>query len=353
MAAATVLKDRSKAGARYVAHVYNPRTWKEKGLPWLAGLAVVTGVIVACVLAWYWSYEPRLFDVRSVASQEGQSTKPIPGYITTATAVHVAETLLDKRGGYLSNDVMPPSVFLDNVPNWEFGVLVQLRDLSRSMRNYFSRSRTQSVEDRDLMQADPKFHFDSESWIFPTTESMYRDGVKHLRHYMQRLTDEKKKDGEFYARADNLQEHLTIVGQRLGSLAMRLSAAVGQRRLDMDLAGERGSEEAKTGEATRIKTPWLQVDDVFYEARGSTWALAHILKALQYDFAGVLADKNAETILAQLVSELESAQDPLWSPMVLNGGDFSMVANHSLNLSSYVSRANNAVIDLIRVLKEG
>ncbi|MGH8578998.1 MAG: DUF2333 family protein, partial [Gammaproteobacteria bacterium] len=247
----------------------------------------------------------------------------------------------------------PPSIFLDNVPNWEFGVLVQLRDLSRSMRNYFSRSRTQSVEDNDLMQADPKFHFDSESWIFPTTESMYRDGIKHLRHYMQRLTDEKKTDGQFYARADNLQEHLTIVGQRLGSLAMRLSAAVGQRRLDMDLFGERGSEEAKTGEATQIKTPWLQVDDVFYEARGSTWALAHILKALQYDFAGVLADKNAETILAQLISELESAQAPLWSPMVLNGGDFSMVANHSLNLSSYVSRANNAIIDLIRVLKEG
>ncbi|MGH8615934.1 MAG: DUF2333 family protein [Gammaproteobacteria bacterium] len=353
MVAATVLKDKSKAGARYVAHVYNPRTWKEKSVTWLAGLVVVTSAIIMCALAWYWSYEPPLFDVRSVASQEGQSTKPLPGYITTATAVHVAETLLDKRGGYLSNDVMPPSVFLDNVPNWEFGVLVQLRDLARSMRNYFSRSRTQSVEDKDLMQADPKFHFDSESWIFPTTESMYRDGVKHLRHYMQRLTDEKKTDGQFYARADNLQEYLTIVGQRLGSLAMRLSAAVGQRRLDMDLAGERGSEEAKTGEATQIKTPWLQVDDVFYEARGSTWALAEILKALQYDFADVLADKNAETILAQLVSELESAQAPLWSPMVLNGGDFSMVANHSLNLSSYVSRANSAVIDLIRVLKEG
>ncbi|MGH6636598.1 MAG: DUF2333 family protein, partial [Gammaproteobacteria bacterium] len=195
MVAASVLKDKSKAGARYVAHVYNPRTWKEKSRPWLAGLAVVTGAIIMGALAWYWSYEPALFDVRSIASQEGQSTKPVRGYITTATAVHVAETLLDKRGGYLSNDVTPPSVFLDNVPNWEFGVLVQLRDLSRSMRNYFARSRTQSVEDRDLMQADPKFHFDSESWIFPTTESMYRDGVKHLRHYMQRLTDENKTDG--------------------------------------------------------------------------------------------------------------------------------------------------------------
>lgn len=40
--------------------------------------------------------------------------------------------LLNKRGGYLSNDIMPPWVFLDNVPNWEFGVLAQVRDLTRA-----------------------------------------------------------------------------------------------------------------------------------------------------------------------------------------------------------------------------
>ena len=65
------------------------------------------------------------------------------------------DVLLNKRGGYLSNDILPPWVFLDNVPNWEFGVLTQVRDLSRAMRNDFSRSQTQSTEDPDLMEAEP------------------------------------------------------------------------------------------------------------------------------------------------------------------------------------------------------
>lgn len=95
------------------------------------------------------------------------------------------------------------------------------------------------------------------------------------------------------------------------------------------------------------------MEDVFYEARGSAWALAHILKALQHDFAETLAEKRADVLLAQIVSELEHAREPLWSPMVLNGNHFSMVANHSLNLASYISRANTALIDLIRILKEG
>ena len=55
------------------------------------------------------------------------------------------DVLLHKRGGYFSNDILPPWVFLDNVPNWEFGVLTQVRDLARAMRNDFSRSQTQSA----------------------------------------------------------------------------------------------------------------------------------------------------------------------------------------------------------------
>ena len=37
-----------------------------------------------------------------------------------------------------------------------------------------------------------------------------------------------------------------------------------------------------------IKTPWTEIDDVFYEARGASWALIHFLKAAEVDFADVL-----------------------------------------------------------------
>ena len=65
---------------------------------------------------------------------------------------------------------MPPSVFLDNMPNWELGVLIQVRDMARALRRDFSRSQSQSKEDRDLSVAEPQFNFDAKSWMLPASE---------------------------------------------------------------------------------------------------------------------------------------------------------------------------------------
>jgi hypothetical protein len=46
VAVTAALKDKSKAGARYVVHAYNPGTWKGKSLSWLAGLAFMTAAII-------------------------------------------------------------------------------------------------------------------------------------------------------------------------------------------------------------------------------------------------------------------------------------------------------------------
>ena len=55
----------------------------------------------------------------------------------------------------------------------------------------------------------------------------------------------------------------------------------------------------------------------------------------------------------QIIRELEASQEPLWSPMVLNGSAFGVLANHSLIMANYISRANAAVIDLRQLLSQG
>ena len=141
---------------------------------------------------------------------------------------------------------------------------------------------------------------------------------------------------------------------RLGSLSQRLSASVGQRRINTDLAGEAGaSQSTATPSEVIVKTPWLEIDDVFYEARGTTWALIHFLRAVEVDFAEVLEKKNARVSLQQIIRELEGAQERLWSPVVLNGTGFGLFANHSLVMASYISRANAAIIDLQNLLVQG
>ena len=102
-----------------------------------------------------------------------------------------------------------------------------------------------------------------------------------------------------------------------------------------------------------METPWLDIDDIFYEARGSCWALIHFMRAIEYDLEDVLKDKNALVSLRQIIRELEATQDTVWSPMILNGTGFGYWANHSLVMGSYISRANAAVIDLGNLLEQG
>ena len=97
----------------------------------------------------------------------------------------------------------------------------------------------------------------------------------------------------------------------------------------------------------------LQIDNVFYEARGQAWALSHILRAIEVDFADTLAKKNATVNVREIIRELEAAQQPVWSPMILNGSGFGILANHSLVIANYISRANAAIIDLRQLLEQG
>lgn len=330
-----------------------PRRVGKRAVATLAALvAVVLGI--SLIVGWYWSRTPDLFDVRQVAQARYGEGEPVTGYVTAATLERVMQTLLDKPGGYLSNDVAPPGVLLDNMPSWEYGVLVQSRDLARALRNDMSRSRSQSVEDIDLAQLEPRFNFSNDSWIFPSTEAQYREGLHFLDNYLTRLGSPTDQNTQFYARADNLRDWLGTVNKRLGSLSQRLSASVGQYRVNTDLAGDKQARQATaTGAEVYSETPWTEIDDVFYEARGATWALIHFLRAAEVDFADVLRDKNAQASLRQIIRELEGAQRPIYSPVVLNGSGYGVFANHSLTMASYIARANAALIDLRNLLSEG
>jgi hypothetical protein len=295
------------------------------------------------------SREPKVFWVNRSAEQE----TAIVGFSTVDTLIRVGEVLLNKNGGYLTNDKLPPFVFLDNIPSWELGVINQMRDLGRVMRDDYTRSQSQSKEDPDVAEGAPKFFYDNNSWVFPTTESEYRDGIRYFTSYRDRLAA-GDPDTVFYARADNLREWLSQVEKRLGSLTRRLGNSVAGSRINDDLAGDAAAEAAGAQPDTvDVRTSWWQTDNIFYEARGTAWALVHFFRAAEFDFSNVLTDKNAEASVRQIIRELEASLSPMRSPMVLNGGGYGLTANHSLVMANYLARANAAVINLRELLDQG
>ncbi|MDD4905594.1 MAG: DUF2333 family protein, partial [Methylobacter tundripaludum] len=127
---------------------------KSKGILWGFGVFTLIVVIILIFLGAWWGREPDQFNVLDEAvkrAEETHATESMPvGYVYTNTLAHIAEVLLHKSGGYITNDVAPPGVFLDNISNWEYGALVMLRDATSALRNHFARDQSQSAEDPDL-----------------------------------------------------------------------------------------------------------------------------------------------------------------------------------------------------------
>ncbi len=326
-----------------IKSVLTPKTNTEKGLVWVIGASVAMIALVIFAISWYWGKEPEKFDVIEVAARHGnvRNPKELPlGYTYASALVEIGDTLLEKPGGLLVNDVFPPGVLMDNIPSWEYGALIALRDATTALRNHISRAQTQSQEDPDLARAEPFFYFDHKSWQLPSSESEYQKGIEALERYRARLI---KHEANFYSRADNLRQYLEVLEKRLGDLSNRLSASAGDTK-------QVGTDAHR---ATVSRTPWLLIDDVFFEARGYTWAAMHVLKAIEFDFRDILGNKTALVSLEQVIHELEDGQASFLSPVILNGGGFGLFANYSLTLANYIARANAATIDLRSLLQQG
>jgi len=359
---------------------------KSKGILRGLGLIAIIVLVVEIILGIWWGSEPGQFNIMDEAEKRSKQihstehnghssekavhssekdihakdteTPPaenIPvGYVFTNTLAHIAEVLLHKPGGYLTNDVGPPGVFLDNVPSWEFGALVMLRDATSALRNHFARDQSQSFEDPDLAVAEPYFYFENDSWDLPSTEAEYQKGVEALHKYMERLQNYggEVKKAQFYSRADNLWQYTEVVIKRLGGLSTRLTANNSGTNFGPGLTKDE-IEEAQSKGTPVTKIPWMEIDNVFYEARGASWALLHILRAIKHDFKLILEDKRAMRTVDIMIKELENSLEPILSPMILNGDGYGLFANYLLTMANYIARANAAALDLRDIMNRG
>lgn len=329
--------------------VHDERTrqhrWQPRTVLLGAAAAVASAMAVASFVV---SLEPDPFDTaQNAQAVAGMPTAEMaPGTYTATALVGVLDQLLNKPGGYLRNDVMPPFVLLDNMPAWERGVLTEVRDTVRALRDDLSRQQTQSAEDPDLVRADAQLHFDAESWMLPATEDEYREGRAALKRYVDRLQGAGAGAARFDVRADSLNFYLATVEKRLGAYAQRLAGSVGEIGLPVWLGGSPSVNDHDS-------VPWMEVDDVFYEARGYTWALIHTLRGIQHDYRDLLQAKAAAGPLERIIEKLEDTQATVLSPVIMNNSGFGLLTNHSLVMTSYISRANAAIIDFRLLLSEG
>lgn len=244
---------------------------------------------------------------------------------------------------WMPNDLFWPTVFLDNMPNFQIGQLEVVRYNVRVLRDNLSRMRTTDKLDPFAEAAFTALSNDPYKWWFPSAESKWKLGFKNLESFHQNLL---KGDSNFYPRADNLVELLNQYLSLMGGANTRLINAPGDIKktlsIDKDKEGQR---------LVDIDIPWSKIDDNFYYAQGIAYALYESFRAIKIDFKDVLLDKNSMELVDKILEHLGRCYfEPL---IIFNGDPDSIFANHSLNLSGVFNDARQKMNSLTVALKQG
>ncbi|MFH1243890.1 MAG: DUF2333 family protein [Pseudomonadota bacterium] len=273
---------------------------------------------------------------------------PVDTNVRGVAFVKTNELLIEQMyQNWLPNDIFWPTIFLDNMPNFQIGTLEVVRYNVRVLRDNLTRMRTTDKLDPYAEGAFVALSNDPYKWWFPSAESKWKLAYENLQAFYNALLAGKS---QFYPRADNLVELLNQYASLMGGVNTRLINAPPDVSavLTVDEEAEKGAEG---GKMVKVNIPWYRIDDNFYYAQGVAYALYESFKAIRIDFIKVLKDKNSVKLVDKILENLYRCYfEPL---IVFNGDPGSIFANHSLNLSGVFNDARQKVDSLIVALTQG
>lgn len=335
--------------------------WWQRLNPLAAGLGpagrILRGAVAAAIvylvcspLVMWYEYErafPAFFDPAPAAEPArdagaAPASPPVPGAVFAGALITMSERMLE---AWLPNDALHPSVLLDNPQNFQLGQLEVVRYTTRALRDKLARQRTTDRIDPEADRAFTSFSNNPFAWVFPSAEYKFGDGVKALKKYRVGL---EQGASAFHPRADNLIELLDQFTSLLGGVDTRLANAPreGSLRLSEETAGD---PYLKGERMVQAKTPWTQIDDNFYFARGVAYAVREVLAAARWEFREVVKLKRSHELLDSIIDELGLADfEPVF---VLNGARDSIFANHSLSLMATLENVRQKMISLQHMLE--
>ena len=114
------------------------------------------------------------------------------------------------------------------------------------------------------------FHYDSERWIPPATEGRYRKGVDHLEDYLSAWPTRPSRTPSSMHAPTTWPTGWPSWKNAWAPCPSGFPPAPGQLRVNTDLSGDAEARQSTgTPDQMMVKTPWLEIDDVFYETRGT------------------------------------------------------------------------------------
>lgn len=230
--------------------------------------------------------------------------------------------LNERFWGWRPNDLIQ---FTDNVNQFQLGALEVTRRSAVILTERISRTGSTEAFDRNLENAMNWFMIKADKYWFPSAESKYRDGLKELKNYFNKL---EKRQAAFYTRADNLIPLLSVYEDLLGSCDENL---------------------VKQKEKDGTSVSFFAADDYFYYAKGVASAMLTLMEAVAVDFDVLVESRRGTDDLHHAIHSLELATQ--LDPWIIFNSDLSgFFANHRANMAAPISHARFYVGVLIKAL---
>jgi hypothetical protein len=254
-------------------------------------------------------------------------------------AVDMMAGLIDREinvNRWTANDpFFMPSAALDNMPNYQQGVISALARFSFELTDQIGRTRGSSKTDPDLQEAAGLLQYSGTKWAWdpsvswlPTaaSEEQYEKARKSLIKYNKRLAE---GNAVFEKRADNLLATLDRIALDIGS-----STAAIDQHIDEN-----------AGSFIDFKA-----DDLFYDIKGQSYGYYLILKSLAQDYETLIKERELANAWSQMLSSLKSVVE-LNPIVVVNAApDSQFLPNHLAAQGFYVLRARAQLQEISNIL---
>ena len=252
-------------------------------------------------------------------------------------AVNMMAGLIDREinvNRWTANDpFFMPSAALDNMPNYQQGIISALARFGFELTDQIGRTRGSSQTDPDLQEgllqySGTKWAWDPTVSLLPTaaSEEQYEKARSSLIDYNKRLAE---GNAVFERRADNLLATLDRIALDIGS-----STATIDKHIDENAGAFID----------------FQADNIFYGVKGQSYGYYMLLKALAQDYEGLIKERGLTNAWAQMLASFKSVID-LDPFIVVNATpDSQFLPNHLAAQAFYVLRARTQLQEISNIL---
>lgn len=208
-----------------------------------------------------------------------------------------------------------PAYVLDNMPNFQIGIITAVRDGAGTIKNFVNKTPEQH---KHIKKAEELLRYSPYVWIMvkkgkfglaPSANAQYRKARMELLKY---------NDADFITYQADFETYLT-----------RLSGAL--RRLI-----QKNDNQIIEHSTALLDT---KADDVFYRTRGYAFASWQIALAMGFDFKKLIVQYDVYNEWTYLLSSLQKAAE--FKPLYVRNGKLGGIfgANHLLVQNYYLERA--------------